>query len=171
MYRVLSARFLTLVAFLLVLEYGLSPLFLFLKGRPDLLYLVVLDYAFFGNWERVPWLSLGMGLLRDFTGAHLFGIQALSFALTGYLLSLGVQKLERDNFWVRLGMGFLFVGMTETLSLGLAGWLETHRGFPPHLLGTIFLTTLYTTALVPAFFRLTNRWFERTPLLKQLELF
>ena len=171
MHRFISPRLLILMAFLLVLEYGLSPFFLFLKGRLDFLYLVILDYAFFGSWERLPFFSLGVGLFRDFLGGHLFGIQALSFALTGYLLSLGVQKLERDNLWVRLGMSFLFVGLTETLSLGLAGWLETSKGFSLDLMGTVFLTTFYTTALAPGFFWFTNRWFRRTPFLKQYELF
>ena len=156
---------------LLILEYGLSPFFVFLRGRPDLLYLVILDYAFFGNWQQVPWFSLGVGLLRDCLGAHLFGTQALSFALTGYLLFLGVQKLERDNFWVRLGMSFLFVGLTEILSLGLAGWLETSQAISLNSMGTIFLTTTYTTALAPGFFWLTNHWFRRAPILKQYELF
>ncbi len=171
MHRFVSTRLLILMGFLLILEYGLSPFFVFLRGRPDLLYLVILDYAFFGNWQEVPWFSLGVGLLRDFLGGHLFGIQALSFALTGYLLSLGIQKLERDNLWVRLGMSFLFVGMTEILSLGLAGWLETSQAISLDSMGTIFLTTAYTTALAPSFFGLTNRWFKRIPLLKQYELF
>lgn len=171
MHRFISARLLILITLLLILEYALSPFFLFLKGRPDLLYLVVLDYAFFNPWERIPFFSLGVGLLRDFLGGHLFGIETLSFTLTGYLLSLGVQKLERDNLWVRLGMGFLFVGMTEMLSLRLAGWLETSKGFSLDLMGTVFLTTFYTIALAPGFFWLTNRWFRRLPLLKQYELF
>lgn len=171
MYRFISARFLIFVVFLLILEYTLFPFFLFLKGRPDFLYLMVLDYAFFNPWEKTPFFSLGVGLLRDFLGGHLFGIETLSFALTGYLLSLGVQKLERDNLWVRLGMSFLFVWLTETLSVGLAGWLGTSRGFTLDLMGTVFLTTLYTVALAPGFFWLTNRWFGRLPFLKQYELF
>lgn len=171
MHRFVSARLLILIAFLLILEYALSPFFLFLKGRPDLVYLVVLDYAFFDDWARLPFFSLGVGLLRDFLGGHLFGVETLSLALTGYLLSLGVQKLERDNFWVRVGMSFLFVWITEILSLGLASRLETSRGFSPDLMGTVFLTTLYTTALAPGFFALTNRWFRRVPFLKQYELF
>lgn len=171
MHRFISARLLILIALVLVLEYSFSPFFLFLKGQPNLLYLVVLDYAFFGDWERTPFFSLGVGLLRDFLGGHLFGIEALSFALTGYLLSLGVQKLERDNLWVRLGMSFIFVWLTATLSLGLAGWLETSKGFSLYGMETVLLTTLYTTALAPAFFGLTNLWFRRVPLLKQYELF
>ena len=167
----LSRRLLTLVAICLILEYSLSPALFLLNGRPDLLYLVVLDYAFFWSWERVPFFAMGVGLLRDFLGGHLFGIQTASLALTGWLLSLGIQKLERGIFWVRLAMTFLFVALTETLSAVLGASLENSNGFAWNFMGSVFRTTGYTTILAPAFFWFADRWFKRTPVLKQYELF
>lgn len=171
MYRFVSARLLILVGVLITLEYSFSGLFPLLKGRVDLLYLLVLDYAFSWSWERVPFFAFAIGLLRDFTGGHLFGIETASLTATGLLLNLGAQKLDRAFYGIRLGMAFLFVLLTETVSLGLGGVLDTSKGFTWDLMGSAFWTTIYSTAVAPGFFWLTNRWFNRVSHLKQYELF
>lgn len=171
MHHFVSARLLIFLALLLVLESSLSPFFLVLKGRPDLLSLLVLDYAFSWSWEVVPFFALFIGLLRDFIGGHLFGIETAAFALTGFLLSLGIQKLDRENSWVRLGICLVFVFLTESLSLGLGRWLETSKNLSWELMASVILTTIYTAALAPGFFWISNRWFRRHPVLKQYELF
>jgi len=167
----LSRRLLILAALLLALEYACVPLFSLLKGHLDLLDLLILDYAFFWSWERVPFLAFTLGLVRDFLGGHLFGIETVSLTLSGILLSLGIQKLERESFWVRLTLSFLFVWLTEMLSVSLGEWLEISKGLSWDLMGGVFWTTIYTTALMPGFFWFTGRWFKRTPVLKQYELF
>jgi rod shape-determining protein MreD len=169
--RFVSPRLLTLAFLLLALQYGLSPFFELLIGRIDFLYLLVLDYAFFWSWERVPFFALTVGLLRDFVGGHLFGIETVSLTLTGLLLYLGAQKLERESPLIRLAMTFLFVLLTESLSLGLGNSLTASRNGSWNLIAGVFLTTLYTTAVSPGFFWLTHRWFKRIPTLKQYELF
>lgn len=169
--RFVSLRLLTLVVGLLTLEYCFAPFSSFFRGRLDLLYLLVLDYAFFWSWEAVPFFALSIGLLRDFVGGHLFGIETVSLTTTGFLLHLGMQKLERDNFWVRMGMSFLFIGLTEGLNFALGRGLEVSKGLSLNLMGGVFWTSLYTAALSPGFFWFTNRWFKRAPLLRQYELF
>jgi rod shape-determining protein MreD len=171
MRELLSGRFLILVAGLVTLDYTLAAFFPPLGGKPDLLYLVILDYAFFWSWERVPFLALGLGLLRDFFGGHLFGIETLSLTATGFLLSLGTQKLERGSGWVRLVMSFLFIALTELLRVSLGRGIEFSRGLSFELIGSIFWTTIYTMALAPFFFWFTARWLKRIPVYTQYELF
>ena len=168
----LSARLLTLIGVCIILEYTLSPAIFLLNGRLDLLYLAVLDYAFFWSWERTPFFAMLIGLILDFFGGHFFGIQTVSLALTGWLLSLGVQKLERDIFWVRIIMSFIFVLCTETLSIILGSSIEISNGFKANFMGNIFQTSIYTTIFAPAFFWFTSRWFKRaSSTLRQYELF
>ena len=171
MHRFVTARLLILIGILLTLEYSFSSLFSPLRGRADLLYLIVLDYAFFWSWEAVPFFAFGIGLLRDFAGGHLFGIETASLTATGVLLYPVVQKLDRENFWVRIVMSFLFVWLTEILSISLGRGLEISKGLSGEFMGDVFWTALYTTALAPLFFRLTHLWFKRIPALKQYELF
>ena len=171
MHRFISARLLILIAGLLVLQQSLSLFPFFWSRRPDLFYLIVLDYAFFWSWEFVPFFGLAIGLVRDLAGGHLFGIETVSLTVTSFLLSLGIQKLERDNVWVRGGICFLFAGLTEALSFSLGTCLEGFKLSPFLLLHSVFWTSLYTVVVSPIFFGFTHRWFKRYSFLKQYELF
>lgn len=166
-----TRRLVIFTGILVAVQYLLTSFSFPARSRLDLLYLLILDYAFSWSWERVPLFAFTLGLLRDFLGGHLFGIETLSLTATGFLLYGGVQKLERENFWVRFGIGFLFVGITETLSVSLGEALEVSRGLSFDAIGGILGTTFYTGIFAPVFFWLTGRWFHRTPALKQYELF
>lgn len=171
MYRFVSTRLLVLVTVLLLVQYVLAPFSLAWGGRVDLLYLVILDYAFFESWEMLPFFALLMGLVRDLLGGHLFGIETACLTVTGVGLSFGIRKLERNNPWVQGVMSFLFVGLTEALSLVVGRWLTGPKTFSFYLAQNVLLTTCYTVLWSPAFFWFANRWFKRTTFLKQYELF
>ena len=171
MRRLVTPRLLILAFLLLAAEFSLAPLFYILKADIGLLHLLVLDYAFSWNSERVPFFSLLIGLARDFAGGHLFGIETVSFTLTGLLLYLGIQKLDREHFLIRLGMTFIFVLLTEFLKTAIGRSVEVSGGLSGAMLGQVLLTAVYTTVCAPAFFWLTNRWFKRTQLFRQYELF
>lgn len=168
MHRLFSGRRLILLGGLLILQYGLEPFF---AGRVDFLSLLILDYAFFTSWERVPFFAAGIGFLEDLLGGHLFGIQTLSLAAAGLLLRLVLPKLERENPGVRHGVVFLFVALSELLSFGLGRLLEENRFLWPAFGVSVFWTLLVTTALAPVFFVFTNRWLQRNSFLRQYELF
>lgn len=171
MRHLFPSRLLTLTLLLLVLEYALSPFFSSLPGRVDFLYLLILHYGFFLNWELVPFFALVIGLLRDFVGGHLFGIETASLVATAVPLSFGIQKFDRENPLVRLGLCLLFVGVSGALSHSLAANLETTKSLSLNFIGNIFWTTIYTTALAFPFFWFTSRWLRQKPDLKQYELF
>jgi cell shape-determining protein MreD len=130
-----------------------------------------MDYAFSSHDERLPFFALFVGLARDFAGGHLFGIETFSFTLTGLLLYLALLKLDRENYFIGLGLTFLFVLLTESLKLAFGTGIEISRGFSWNLLGGVFLTAFYTTACAPGFFWFANRWFKRTAVFRQYELF
>ena len=171
MHRLLSGRLLIFLVLLFALQHAFSPLFEWIGGRVDFLYLAVLDYAFFQNWELVAFFALVVGLVRDFAGGHLFGIETASLTSSGVLLWLGMPKLERESPWVRYGLVFLFVLITEAIGFTLGSRLEAPGVSPGTLAVNLFVTTVGTTAAAPGFFWLTARWFRRTPSLKQYELF
>ncbi|GEM_PF-2133908 len=171
MHHLFSFRRLILVFFLLALEYALSPLFSAPPGRVDLLYLLILDYGLFLSWERVPYFALVIGLLRDFVGGGLFGIETIALSASAVLLSFGIQKFERESPPVQLGLCLLFVALSDTLSHGLAAHFETAKSLSWTFIGNIFWTTIYTTALAPSFFWFSSRLLRRTPTRKQYELF
>jgi rod shape-determining protein MreD len=167
----ISGRSLILIGFLLTLGYLGAAFFPVGTGQPDFLYLMVLYYGFFWSWERVPFFAFGIGLLRDFLGGHLFGVETLSLTLAGLLLSVGTQKVERESFWVRIAMSSLFVALAETLRVSLGRGLELSHGLSLDLIQGIIWTTMWTTALAPFFFWFTGRWLKRSPAYTQYELF
>ena len=172
MRRLVTGRLLTLAGLLFILQSAGFPFVsLFGAGRIDLFYLLVLDYAFFYNAERVPYFALGVGLFRDFSGGHFFGIETAGLTVTGLLLYLGTQKLEREDFLIRGILIFLFTLLSELISMGLGTAIETSQGLARQFVGGIFWTAVYTTAFAPAFFWFTQRWFGRRPAFKQYELF
>lgn len=171
MRRFVSGRLLILVFLLLPIEIFFSSYLFSLRVRVGLLELLVLDYAFSRNMEKAPLFSLFVGFFRDFTGAHLFGIETVSFAASGFLLYLALLKLDRESDLIRYGLAALFVLLTESLSFGLGVSLELAGRGSTEFWGHIFGTTLYTMTLAPLFFWFTNRWFKRTTAFKQYELF
>ena len=87
MYHFVSTRLLVLVTGLFLIQYALAPFSLVWAGRPDLIYLIILDYAFFWSWETVPFFALLMGLVKDLLGGHLFGVETACLTVTGIGLS------------------------------------------------------------------------------------
>lgn len=167
----ISAKLMGLLALLIVFEHFLSPFLFSLGARLDLIYLLVLDYAFFWSWERAAFFALFVGLILDLFGGHLFGIQTITLTVMSLLLSLGIQKLERDLFWVKMMMTILFVALTETLGIILGLALETSSSFSWNFLGTVIRTTFYTALIAPVFYWFTEHWFKRSTAFRQYELF
>lgn len=168
MHRLVTGRLLILLLILVPLQYGLAPL---LGARPDFLYLLVLDCAFFLSWTLTPFFAAGIGLLKDLLGGHLFGIHTLALSIMGVLLGLALQKLERESAWVRAAVTFLFVGLTEAFSFCLGVWLEDKQFLGSSFFPSVLWTAVYTGLLAPGFFWFTNRWFKRVSFRRQYELF
>ena len=171
MRRFVSPRLLIVAFFLLALEFVFIPFFDVLKGRLAFLSLLILDYAFSSHDERLPFFAMFVGFIRDFAGGHLFGIETFSFTLTGLLLYLTLLKLDRENYSIRLGLTFLFVLLTEFIKLAFGASVEISNGFSWNFAAGMFLTALYTTACAPGFFWIADRWFKRTSIFRQYELF
>jgi hypothetical protein len=100
----------------------------------------------------------------------LIGLDAILLAALAPALDFLVQKTERQLPGVYFIITFLFVFCAGTLRL-----LVSYAGeLPPSLvwgyLGMITMTALYTSALLPLFNFLTDRWFGHSAA-KQYELF
>ncbi len=167
----LSSKLLGLLALVIVFEHVLSPFLFPLNAHIALVYLLVLDYAFFWSWERAAFFAMFTGLILDLFGGHLFGVQTLTLTMMSLLLSLGIQKLDRNLFWVQMIITVLFVALTETLGIVLGLALETSAGFSWNFMGNVLQTTFFTALVAPFFFWFTSCWFKRSLSFRQYELF
>lgn len=76
----------------------LLPLFPFLKGKVDLLLLVLIFLGFRLSSSRFLWCyGLGLGLLKDLSTGGFFGAWSCTFALIGWILSATRHLLERED--------------------------------------------------------------------------
>jgi rod shape-determining protein MreD len=146
------------------------PAFQIHSVYPSFLYLFICYAAFEWGPPKTVYVAFWAGLLRDFLGGGLIGLEATLLVALALALDFLVQKMERQMSGVHFFITFLFVFFAGALRL-----LVSYAGeLPPSLvwgyLGTIAMTALYTSALLPAFSFLTSRWFGYSAT-KQYELF
>ena len=168
--RLVSAKVILYFLLLAVLDGSVMPAFQIHSAYPSLLYLFVCYAAFEWGAAKTVYVAFWAGLLRDLLGGGLIGLDAILLVALAPALDFLVQKMERQLPGIYFIITFLFVFCAGALRL-----LASYAGeLPPSLvwgyLGMITMTALYTSALLPLFNFLTNRWFGHSTA-KQYELF
>ena len=146
------------------------PVFKIHAVSPSLLYLFICYAAFEWGGVKTVYVAFWVGLLRDFLGGGLIGVEAALLSVLALALDFSVRKMERELPGIYFIVTFLFVFFAGILRL----LVDYAGGLPGALfgeyLGMILLTALYTSALLPVFYFLTDRWFGYSGT-KQYELF
>ena len=168
--RLVSAKVIFYFLLLAVLDGSVMPAFQIHSAYPSFLYLFICYAAFEWGSRKTVYVAFWAGLLRDFLGGGLIGLDAILLVALAPALDFLVQKMERQLPGMYFIITFLFVFCAGALRL-----LVSYGGeLPPSLVGMYFgmitMIALYTTALLPLFSFLTNRWFGHSAT-KQYELF
>ena len=168
--RLVSAKVILYFLLLAVLDVSVMPAFQIHAVSPSLLYLFICYAAFEWGSTKTVYVAFWVGLLRDLLGGGLIGLDAIVLVALAPALDFLVQKMERQLPGIHFIITFFFVFFAGVLRL-----LVSYAGeLPPSLvwkyLGMIAMTALYTTALLPFFNFLTDRWFGYSTT-KQYELF
>ena len=170
MHRLVSAKVIFYFILLAVLDGSVMPAFQIHSAYPSFLYLFICYAAFEWGATKTVYVAFWAGLLRDLLGGGLIGFDATLLVVLAPALDFLIQKMERQLPGIHFIITFLFVFCAGALRL-----LVSYAGeLPPSLvwnyLGMITMTALYTTALLPLFNFLTDRWFGHSAA-KQYELF
>lgn len=168
--RLTSPKVILYFLFLTVLDGSVMPVFQIHAVYPSFLYLFVCYAAFEWGAPKTVYVAFWAGFLRDLLGGGLIGLEASLLAALALALDFLVQKMERQLPGIYFIMTFLFVFCAGALRL-----LVSYAGhLPASLVGgyltMIAATALYTSALLPFFNFLTNRWLGRSAT-RQYELF
>ena len=168
--RLLSPKVIFYFLLLAVLDGTVMPVFQIHGVYPSFLYLFICYAAFEWGSPKTVYVAFWAGLLRDLLGGGLIGLEASLLTSLALALDFLVQKMERQLPGIHFIITFFFVFFAGALRL-----LVSYAGeLPPSLvwkyLGMITMTALYTTALLPLFNFLTDRWFGHSAT-KQYELF
>ncbi|HNX69570.1 MAG TPA: rod shape-determining protein MreD [Candidatus Omnitrophota bacterium] len=169
--RLASFKVILYFVFLMMMDATILPVFRIGAVYPSFLCLFVCYAAFEWGAPKTMYVAFWVGLLRDFLGGGMIGMEASLFVGLAFLLDFAVQKMEKQFPGIYMLITFLFVLIEGVLRLLLgygdglpSGWFGTH-------LGLVVLTALYTSVLLPVFYFLTDRWLGHKTATKQYELF
>lgn len=168
--RLLSTKVIFYFLALAVLDASVMPVFQICSVYPSFLYLFVCYAAFEWGGHKTVYIAFWAGLLRDFQGSGLIGLEASLLPALALALDFLVRKMERGSRWIYIVITFLYIFSAGALRLlaGYAGTLPASQAW--NYLGLVAMMALYTTAFLPLFYSVTNRWFGNSSI-KQYELF
>ena len=143
MSRLFSGKIFVLTLFFLLLEVVFLPYLNFGGYAPSPLLILVVFYAFYINWEKVPQYAILVGFLKEIFSSSMFGLQIVSFCLGALILRFLLRKVERENIAMQLAATFFFsLCVLSIFNLGLlkgnlflCDWLK------------IFVVSIFNTVL------------------------
>lgn len=168
--RLVSAKVIFYFILLAVLDGTVMPVFQIHSVYPSFLYLFICYTAFSWGESKTVYVAFWAGLLRDLLGGGLIGVEASLLVGVALALNFLVQKIERELRGVYFIVVFLFVFCAGALRLLVSYPSDLPASLVWGYLGLITMTALYTSALLPLFNFLTDRWFGLSSS-KQYELF
>jgi rod shape-determining protein MreD len=167
--HLLSPKIILYFLFLAVLDGTVMPVFQVHGVYPSFLYLFICYAAFEWGSHKTVFVAFWAGLLRDLLGGGLIGLEATLLTALALALDFVVQKMERELPGIYFIITFLFVFCAGSLRLLVNFPGELPASLLAGYLGLIVMTAFYTTALLPVFNFVANRWFGHPA--KQYELF
>jgi len=171
MHRIFDGKIIFYLLFLTVLDISLTPVMAVAGAQPILSYLMILYVSLHWNWDRTWPIAVMVGLARDLTSAHPFGIETVSLFLVAKYLDFVTHKLERRSFFFQWSASFTFVCFANIAILLLTSFLASSNYVTWFSLWICFASSVYTACLMPIFFLFTNCWFHEQAKFKQYELF
>lgn len=169
MFRGISKRIIVLTLLFLLLDVVLIPHFGLRNYSPSFLLVLVVFYAFYVDWENVPYFAFLVGLLREVFSNSAFGLQIISFLIGAFVLRFLLRKVDRESLSMQLLATAIFSVLV--LSVFNVGFLMMKSRFSLFLCdwSKIFLVSGINTAL--SFF--VFLWFGRKMKVRdrQYELF
>ncbi|MBI5116534.1 rod shape-determining protein MreD [Candidatus Poribacteria bacterium] len=165
--------FFTITAFLAglalaVIESTFMRAVEFASVRPDLAVLAVTVASSRTHFGRVMMLAFVLGFSRDFISGGAIGMNAFSLTFMAYFLALTQDYLLTENWTAQLFVTFVSASVFGILFCLLKITLQYEPGSGYHIVKTIILTSLYTSALGPPAFKLIRK--PNAPLYQRLKL-
>lgn len=128
---------------------------------PDLIFLLVVFYAFWRGQREGAFWGVVAGLMKDFITGNYFGLNALSTAVAGYLVGWSESRLYKDSSLVVMVLTFFATMVSQLIYYLLLVYLQIK--IPPDvaLVGVVLPSAVYNALLVPFFYRKFYRLYLR----------
>lgn len=168
--RLFSAKVIFYFLLLFTLDGAVLPVFQIHGAYPSFLCLLICYSAFEWGGQKTVYVAFWVGLLRDFLGGGFLGLEAGLYASLALALGFVVQKIEREFPGIYFLITFLFIFIAGALRLLFASTEGLPEASVWSYLGLVALTAVYSAALLPFFYFVTDRWMGQSHI-KQYELF
>jgi rod shape-determining protein MreD len=125
--------------------------------KPDLLLIAVIFFGLFLGRGAGLESGFAAGLFKDLFALDFFGINALVFALTGFLAGLAGARFSRESKKTQILLVVLLTAFSMALHFMIVSifskWI--YLDFSEYLAGSIIPTCIYTAIVsIPVFFKL-----------------
>lgn len=166
-----SPKVILYFVFLSMLDHAVFPAFGIGGVYPSFLYLFVCYASFEWETKKTIPVAFWAGLLKDFIGGGLLGVQAGILVAMALLLDQAVRRIEREFPGIYFFIALLYVVFCELFKLAFGMFIGRVDGFLSEHIGTIILMGVYTALLLPVFSSLTRFATGDRALSRQYELF
>ncbi|MGB9803617.1 rod shape-determining protein MreD [Desulfofundulus sp.] len=120
---------------------------------PDLIFLLVVFYAFWRGQREGAFWGFVAGLLKDFVTGNYFGLNALSTAVACYLVGWSESRLYKESSLVVMVLTFLATLVSQLIYYLLLAYLKVKVSPGVAIFRVILPSALYNALLVPLFYR------------------
>ena len=146
---------LALIVFILLLQTTLFDLVAIYGVRPDLLLVVLVFFSLKGGSITGTLVGFVIGFSQDLFAPEMFGLNALTKSITGYLLGLNKDRLYWGSFLVQAQIIFISLLFHDFIYF-LIYSLSSVSTFLRFVLVQALPTALYSGLIGPVLFKLLN---------------
>jgi rod shape-determining protein MreD len=162
----------TLVVVNVILESTLFQYTRILGIKPDFALMIIVAYGIMRGKSYGTFIGLGTGLLIDMLYGRAFGINALSYMVTGYIIGQVQENVFKDSFIPAVVFNFAAVALFQHLYIFLAyfsnNFPSTDISYVNMLLKVILPQAIYNSIIGSIVYRLLYRLDESKLLDKRI---
>lgn len=147
-----------LLAIIILATLELSwPNFLnFFYCKPDLLLIFMVALVFYTDFKTALLFAILAGLVKDVFLPWTLAINTICFSIWSYLIYRLSRQISTEDDYVRWAI-ILVVALLNNFIIGLQSVVAGNIIPPSIFLRNLIIVSVYTTALSPFIFKLTNK--------------
>jgi len=160
LFKYYGSKLIFLIFLALALELKVLPMISIRGAQPDLFFILIAFYGFYIYPSRTLHFAVLLGILKDFFSGTVFGLETLAYGISGLLLWLLVQKMERENLYNQ-GLLLLLFSFVNLLVLGVLSIIVTENSLTPlQVVLKSLSVSVYTCLLGPFLFDFLRRFLK-----------
>ncbi|MCD6471987.1 rod shape-determining protein MreD [Candidatus Aerophobetes bacterium] len=140
--------FIILFLVILILQITLIGGFQIKRGSPDLFLILLVLWAWYNGWRQGVISGFIIGILKDVLFFPLWGVNAFTLCIVGFLVGEIREKVYEENLILLLIIMCLSTILNGFLLISFSSIFHISSFSRTHLTFLVFLSSLYNSLLV-----------------------